>query len=466
MRICKFYIVMGLLMIALLFVSCKNKDVLEVTDAHEVSESNQDTLSEITIESISGEDNSLFHSTSAGDNEMDNEHVKWAIHVYPRFSVELQQAIIHFIEERGICEEIEFIYVSEMGDDYAEWLNEQKITGMAPDILSSVYWLNGAYDAADFVTSEFLPLNEYLSLDGRDLYNNFSSLEWEQKKVNGVIYSIPTRFSNLNEMYVYVDRQYATLFENSFDGTYDSLRDICLSCGKEDAIIASYLFGVDEVTAFLGYKNDLLASYGISSGSFDDLTKDSRLASLLHTIYSDFQNGVRVAGITPDNIPSNTFAYISSDKVEDDRFKEYILCPNLFTTVTGISFGVLASSPRKELALQVLSACCSDPEMASYIYWGNPDKNGWAARTEYYNDCSESLITGFLPNLSQEERKIVSQYNKDLTRLVEQMVTIQSNQVKVNSNYTRVLESFFNKSRDYGNVFDEINNQLNEWRSR
>ena len=104
--------------------------------------------------------------------------------------------------------------------------------------------------------------------------------------------------------------------------------------------------------------------------------------------------------------------------------------------------------------------------MASYIYWGNPDKNGWAARTEYYNDCSESLITGFLPNLSQEEREIVSQYNKDLTRLVEQMVTIQSNQVKVNSNYTRVLESFFNKSRDYGNVFDEINNQLNEWRSR
>ena len=35
MRTCKFYIVMGLLMIALLFVSCKNKDVLEVTDAHE-----------------------------------------------------------------------------------------------------------------------------------------------------------------------------------------------------------------------------------------------------------------------------------------------------------------------------------------------------------------------------------------------------------------------------------------------
>ena len=195
------------------------------------------------------------------------------------------------------------------------------------------------------------------------------------------------------------------------------------------------------------------------------MTGQDEIKEILKTVYSDYQAGILVDAGTPEHLPENVSVYIHKGRLEPmEGFTEYVWTEDLFTTSAGVGYGILASSPRKELALQVLSACYSDPQIASLLNWGKMDASEWNRRTENLKSCAPSILTGFLPDLSIEEKNAAIQYDDDLDVLCRKMYLYSNGErTGINPDYEAYLDQFFSNSRDYGNLFDDLNKQFAEW---
>ena len=208
------------------------------------------------------------------------------------------------------------------------------------------------------------------------------------------------------------------------------------------------------------------AYYDLNLNEFVDLTRDNDLKTLLQQIYKDFQAGRIVTGVSnglPDSvIPENTLVYIPDGPLYQNKelegYTPYILAHDLFASSVSISTGVLASSPYRELAVQVLGVCYSDPKLASLVNWREEDEAAWREWTEYANTQGASPVTGFLPDLSDEEYKILLKQNEAVSELCSRLT-----QMGKGDAYLEYLDTFFENPKDYGNVYEVINTQFKEW---
>jgi len=406
--------------------------------------------------------------TSYEDASEPADRIIWALQLLPALSEDAQEEVKRFIKEKGIECRIDFVVPPVMGRGYIEWLAKQKELGQAPDILNSSFWEHGQMDVPSFVRTQYIPLNDFLSSpDGALLYNAYSEVEWQQAEVNGFIYSVPRRLANnTGEVYLYINNRFAELYDTLFDGTYASLRKIYSEVSSPDSIIAFESFNTSIILALMGMHEIYPVAYDMKTDYVPALTRQDSTKAFFELLYSDLQGGVLVNDVSPDSVPSNTVFYICKNRVNAlEGFSERLLCPAVFQSdPSGV--GVSKDSKNQTLALEVLSACYSDPKIASLLCWEEEDPFRWETMTADLNGYKVSSITGFIPELTEDEHDILVKYYNDFGSLINYLFISRGNDTYVNPDYSDYLNQFFENSREYGDVFEKINEQLMHWKTK
>ena len=158
------------------------------------------------------------------------------------------------------------------------------------------------------------------------------------------------------------------------------------------------------------------------------------------------------------------FYFMCDNGVAPEGFTKYKFEFYPYISVQAGMYGVSSASSNKDLAFQVLSACYSDPKTASLLYWGYEDADEWNRRTQFFSSVELDPITGFLPELSDEEFDAILRYSRKMDDLRSSLV-VQDGRGGwyANPNYLYQLGYFFDHPPDYGDVFEVMNEQLKEW---
>ena len=401
-------------------------------------------------------------------------HLVWVNSYFNFVSEEALDELNRVLKEKGIRCVVELTPVSDVtGEDYINWLEQLKNEGRAPDIVPAGFWSRGTYDGSAFVEKNLYPLNDYLSTEeGKNLWKNYGEAEWKSVTVNGKIYNVPLRWLMLTgtrsfrAQYMYVNNKYKDSFEKIYDGSYASLHQLLNMHADSNLIISTQNLGRIFVLGLLNCNLVDVAYYDQDLNEFVDVTRSNELKSLLQQIYKDFQEGRIVNGISnglPESvIPENTLVYIPEGPLYQNKelegYTPYILSHDLFGSSVSISTGVLASSPYRELAVQVLGVCYSDPKLASLVNWKKENETAWLEWTEYANARGVGPVSGFLPKLSDEEVETLYKQYMDVTELCGNLT-----QMGKGDSYLVYLNNFFDNPKDYGNVYEVINAQFKEW---
>ncbi len=398
-------------------------------------------------------------------------HIVWALHFSGSASEEVQEEIQKFIDEKGINCRIDFIrdayYIG--GQEYEQWVENQRSQNAAPDILSSCAWEYPGMDYK-FVEKNFQPLNEYFETEeGQALKNNYAGVEWEKIAVKDVTYTIPRRLQYTDDgIYLYVNNQYTSYFDELFDGSYESIRRIWEVIPDKDAKLRFYTFS-GATLAFLGYRNWYKADFNRFTQTYTNVLCQDDVKELLTMVYEDFANGkITVAwgnqgDPNEEEIPADVLAaFYAGQRGEKQGFTQYEVFPDQFHTSLGITYGILKDAPHKDLAWQVYCACYSDPRIASLLYWGYADEEKWNRWTEEMNTKSASPTTGFVPELSEEQWDELYKYDDAVTELFNKMYYEGSKQA--NPDYLYYLDQVSSKGTKYDNLCQTLNEQLDEWK--
>lgn len=454
----------------LLLAACKN----DKTETDDASHSVIEMLTEEQTQSVSGSEQNLPASSmtgyeatpsSTGSGNNSTHHITWAVCIAPFITEEAREEIRQHLQSKGIDCQIDFVQEA-LATDFPDWLDQQKNKGSVPDIIPSLGWKNGVYGAAKFIEKEFLPMNDFLTTDeGKELQENYGEPEWGQTTLNGKIYTVPARpIHEQYGVYIYINNRFRSVFDEVFDGTYASLRELAMSLHTDSPVFAYKGFDTDIALGLLGYREVLYATYDLNKGKFADVSKQKELKTLLLEMYADIESGLFNEFLSPEQISEEIDVYISSSRLNKipDNFSEYVLVPPGTSANYAMSYGVCAMSDQKDLALQVLSACFSDPKIASLICWREDMSEEWMRWTSYYNSLEANGITGFLPNLTEEEIESLRSFSKDLTELAHYDVNA-SGIATLRRDFREAVDSFFKNLSDYSALYDKINQQLEAW---
>ncbi|MBP5461675.1 MAG: hypothetical protein J6Y20_06080 [Lachnospiraceae bacterium] len=398
----------------------------------------------------------------------DDSSIVWAVLITSWIPEEARVQIQEMLDKKGLNCRIEFVEVNDPGKDYWDWLNKMKKKGTGPDILSAGVWEHGMIDAAAFEEAEMLPLNDYLETEeGKALWDSFAEVEWDKTELHGKYYTVPYRYFGSYELYMYVNDRYLEEFSASFDGTYESLRALCSADPDSPRVIATGNFTSYLLRAFMGYQNLFGASYNLKTQRVEVLTNQSETKELLQMIYLDYQNGLwnMMGDEESMELPEDTLVYITNEEAElPEGYTKVIWVPDPCSTIIGSAYGVSATSNQRELALKVLAACYSDPEIASLLCWKEEvDAERWTAKTAYMNSLTTRYTTGFFPDISTDQYDVLRKYSDELSDLCSKMSWEINGTFRVNTSYPEYLEYYFSNPQDYGDIFDVLNEQLATW---
>ena len=460
-------VVFLLVLCILLLVACKN-------GSNDTSQSDPETLTEELTQTVSGSEQNLseasttvqevISSTTRSENSS-TPHITWAVCIVPYITEEAREEIRQHLQSKGIDCQIDFVQEA-LAADFPNWLDNQKNKGSVPDIIPSLGWKYGAYDAAKFIEKEFLPMNDFLTTEGgKKLKENYGESEWGQTTLDGKIYTVPGRPGyEKNGVYIYINNRFKSVFDEVFDGTYASLREMAASLHADSPAFAYKAFDMDIAIGLLGYRQVNYATFDLKSGRFSDVSKQKELKDLLLEMYKDIESGLFTARLDPELISEETVGYISNSNLNKipDNYSEYALVPPGTDAYYAMSYGVSCLSDQSDLALQVLSACFSDPKIASLICWREDMSEEWVKWTTYYNSLEPNGITGFLPNLTEEEIKTLHTFSHDLTELAHYDVDV-SGSATLRADFLEAVDSFFVNAKDNSGIYDKINRQLEEW---
>ena len=405
----------------------------------------------------------------ATPTEDPDPQIIWAETPFLGITEEAQDLIRIRLKEKGIDCRIEFISSEDkLGTEYKSWLDKMNRGNKAPDIISAGLWEHGIFDAVAFEESEMIPLNDYLlTEEGRALYEAYAEVEWDRTEVHGKYYTVPERLPFLNEVYLYVNNQYKDVFDSTFDGTYESIRNLCSTIPSSSVIATS--FGTKILYAFEDCASSFSVSFNLSTQEFTDLTKQDSTKEYLQMVWSDYRSGLMVRVEVGEDLPSNTLVFIGTEKPDQlEGYTEIVWKRDLCLAAPALSYGVSASSQHQDLALRILGMCYSDPEIASLLCWRVPDEKRWAERTKYLESCAENSLAGFLPEITGEQYLALQQYDSDISTLCTKMFVYRNGVWMTNEHYPEYLDLFFSNPKEYKdmsgtNVFDKLNKQYAKW---
>ena len=464
-------------------MSCK-ADVPQQTSADQPVSSNISTSDDAINLSPSQEENSTIptestsniiisssNSSSTLSEEDDDAYIIWASNILPFITPERQDKIQQCINEKGIDCKIRFITNDEdTGLAYKAWIEELPSNGTCPDIIPSGYWGHGVFDAENYVREKFFPLDTYLdSEEGRSLYEAFTENEWKCSTMDGSIYALPNRndppYSFI--LYIHVNDRYKEGFDRFFDGTYDSLKTIREFYADANLHISFNGIAMPTITGLLNCQRVHMATYKTDTGELVDLTRQPEARVFFQTLYEDFRDGIVRIDPALDARPSAddlVWCIYGLPEENIEGFSVYRFNMSRPTVKLSGLFGINSSSSKKEMAFKILSACYSDPKIASLLYWGREDPEGWIAHTNYLNSQSPDAIAGFYPKLTQEQISAIFDYYNDMNTLAARLKAVTNGgKLYANPEFPEYLEELFDHPPDYGDAINVMNEQLQEW---
>lgn len=402
-------------------------------------------------------------------------YIVWALHFSGSVYDEAQAEIQKFLDEKGIDCRIYFIRDAyyEISDEYARWIDGAQAGNVEVDIVTTNGW-NYTGQAYAFAERELYPLNDFLeSEEGSELWNAYSEVEWMEASINGKNYTMPQRRDMTSDgIYLYVKEEYKSIFDTVYDESYDSLQKFCSMIPEENQIVCTGLMSY--LYAFLGYSDVLYAPYNVNEGKFLNVLEQDGIREYGERLYSDYVKGkLRIYNIYNDSDvelpPDNAAVYIyRTTGQRTDEIPGYVkveLMPDVHVGM-GISYGILETSTHKELALQVMAACYSDPEIASLLWWGEKNPEKWLERTAALREEQPSAVSGFFPYIEDWEWLALEEYNTVWLSVVSNILVQSSDgaSFRINANYLEYLDELYSKQYDYGELVDEMNRQMEEWR--
>lgn len=427
----------------------------------------------------------------AGDNEKnidsfgeDSHIITWVYLFYPGISIENQREINRILQEKGIDYQIQFILPIDgegnplTGAEYAGWLdNYEKKRPL--DIISSSVWPAGTNSDLEFIRKRMAPLNSCLETDdGKVLRSFFTEEEWKGCSLDGNAYVIPQPVIGNSDdygldlgVYAAVNKKYEEYF-NSFDGTYESLKNIYNSIGDKDLrIVLPYLPGAREVYGLMGYstlQNALPLS--IDENRVLDITKTNEVQNILQNLYMDMKSGILIIqSWEPEINEDQILAYIYTKKKKSRiGFKEYLIAPGIIELNLRGKYGISVNSERKDQAFQILAMCFSDPDILCLLYPG-VDKDLILNRKGILsNEISE--VTGINLSFDEKQAELVQVFPNAFSNLVNSLQRRKTNAedgyyYELNSTVDIKLEwkKFMENMDAYSDLCESANQQIEKW---
>ena len=299
--------------------------------------------------------------------------------------------------------------------------------------------------------------------EGKALRDAYSEAEWKRTAFGETIYTPPFR-SGEGELYCFVNNKYIGDIETTFDGTYQSLKKILALHSDSDLHIGAVNMTDELATIWMGYQLAGIKTYEPGWVKMVDITRQPQAKEMLKLLYSDIQSGTLIINPKPENIKQELLVYVTRKFYpEMEGYTAYRISPD---SNTGFDFfGISKYSSNKELAFQVLSAVYCDPRIASLINFRRtePDPEGWVWQASYIkNSLDPKPVMGFVADLTLEQREALNEYYHTISPLFY-MINISGGKSEIIQNYLEELDAVFDNPKDYGDVFETVNAQLEEW---
>lgn len=395
--------------------------------------------------------------------------VTWLYTFFHNISPEAQKEINRRLFAKGLDCKINFINAEYAVDqEYIDWLSDYESDDEHEpiDILYCGNW-NNADRSSAFAKGHLLSLDEFMSTEiGEELKNSYGQAEWSKVSVDGHVFTIPKSESDFynNGVYMVVGQEYNSFFEN-FDGTYESLRKIYAEINNPELKIVIDYLDVDSIIGFLGWEctyNDI--PFDKNTKKTVDISSNDRLLPLMDLLYKDLESHVLVDLDVEGKSPADVLAYIYyGRRPVEEGYTEYEILAASYWRNLSATTGINKDSRQKELALQVLCACYTDPAIASLINWGIADEKKWKEKQKLMlaEECNE--LSGYAPNLTDEQIGFLREYRNILSRGMESTVLKYSEQTgkrQLNPHYEDVIKQLQADSKKYEGVLAALDKEM------
>ena len=373
--------------------------------------------------------------------------------------------INRLLQEKGLDVTVDFINVGMLSnEDNEKWISEQEKSGTIPDILNTGIWSNEGM-VKEYLQKRFFQLNDFLATnEGARLKSTFSRLEWGGASFDSNIYVIPkSLFSGYDYgVYLSVRDEYASRFLE-FDGTFESLMRIYTDIGEDWQII------VDDVPewlvySFLGYHYYLSLPYDENKHEFINPINDERLEPLLDGIFSNLSKGIFVYSLSGEYEWDHILAQFHLGAwPRQEGFTDICVCEDIGAPRLNNTYGVSVASDKKELALQVLTACYSDPRIEALLFPENKSAILAEERADVMKTKSSGELTGFLLSVPKDIMSSEMEYKKALRSLSAGMFVLKGDKYIVSLQYQASARSNALTNQTYTVFLDEANRQVTEF---
>ena len=343
-----------------------------------------------------------------------SKHITWELGFYGAPNSDGQKEINRLLLEKGYDCEIRFVPTGAYGVGESRLWQEEYETNNPPfDILFTGSFNYDYFEAIDYVREKYTPLTDYLTSEkGRPLKELFSPFEWSRTTIGGNIYAIPSMTSPVAStpfVYLYVPDRYIELFSD-FDGSYSMLMDIYSAHHSADEVIV--LGELSTLESFLPYKRFLkTVPYDANIKSFIDISMDLKHIDLIKRMAEDFRAGKLVVTTLSQVADENMFVLLEYVRTEKEGFTAFPLNGYAGAINMNMTYGVSQKSENPELALEILSACYTDPEISAYLLPEMEGEEGIAKRRAFLSQVEAGDIQDFFPELPKAQQETMIRYS-------------------------------------------------------
>lgn len=398
-----------------------------------------------------------------------SKHITWELGFYGAPNSDGQKEINRLLLEKGYDCEIQFVPTGAYTTDMIRpWLEDYEADNPPFDILFTGSFNDDYFEAIDFVREKYIPLSDYLASEkGRPLKEFFSPFEWSHTTIRGDIYAIPPMISPVAStpfVYLYVPDRYIEQFSD-FDGSYSMLMDIYSAHHSADEVIV--LGELSTLESFLPYKRFLrTVPYDSKGQSFIDISMNLEDIELINRIAEDFHSGKLVVPTLSQVADENMFVLLEYSRIEKEGFTAYPLNGYAGYINLNMSYGVSQKSENPELALEILSACYTDPEISAYLLREMEGEEAIAKRRSFLSQVEAGDIQDFFPELPKAQQETMIRYSTAYRNLFNSLIIyaydeeLKTERWMMNEEYDadeliRNLEA-----PEYRQLLQELNEQL------
>ncbi|MBO4476985.1 MAG: hypothetical protein J5757_01515, partial [Lachnospiraceae bacterium] len=343
-----------------------------------------------------------------------SRQITWELGFYGAPNSDGQKEINRLLLEKGYDCEIRFVPTGAYDTDMIRpWLEDYEANNPPLDILFTGSFSDDYFEAIDFVREKYISLSDYLESEkGRPLKEVFSPFEWSHTTIEGNIYAIPPMISPIAStpfVYLYVPDRYIELFSD-FDGSYSMLMDIYSAHHTADEVIV--LGEMSTLESLLPYKRFLrTVPYDVKEQSFVDISMNPEDIELIKRIAGDFHTGKLVVPTLSQVADENMFVLLQYVRIEKEGFTAMPLNGYAGYINMNMSYGVSQKSENQDLALEILSVCYTDPEIAAYLLPEMESEEAIAKRRAFLSQVEPGDIQDFFPELSKSQQETMIRYS-------------------------------------------------------